>query len=100
MAKTTLIVNATPNPNEADASAYYAKHAGAILKAHNGKLIGKYTINKFITEKKLETNVMIMEFEDDGIIEALSSGEAYHELIPYRDRAFKEISISFATSLH
>jgi len=92
---TTLIVNATPNPNESDALAYYSEHAGAILKAHKGKLIGKYTIFEVITS---ETNVMIMEFEDDSIVEALSSGETYQKLIPYRDRAFNKISISFASS--
>jgi len=95
---TTLIVNATPNPNESDALAYYSEHAGAILKAHKGKLIGKYIIFEAITSEKLETNVMIMEFEDDSIVEALSSGETYQKLIPYRDRAFNKISISFATS--
>ena len=96
MPKTTLIVNATPNPNEAEALAYYSEYAGAILKAHGGNLIGKYTIYETITEKALETNIMMMEFEDDTIIEALTSGEDYQKLIPYRDKAFTQISINFA----
>ena len=95
---TTLIVNATPNPNESEALAYYSKYAGEILKAHNGKLISKYTIFESITNEKLESNVMIMEFENDNIIEVLSSGESYKKLIPYRNKAFNKISISFATS--
>jgi len=96
MPKTTLIVNATPNTNEADALAYYSKHAGAILKDHGGNLIGKYTIYETITEKALETSIMVMEFEDDTIIEVLNSGEQYQKLIPYRDKAFTQISINFA----
>ena len=95
---TTLIVNATPKQNESDALAYYSEHAGAILKAHNGKLIGKYIINESITDEKLESNVMIMAFEDNKIVKALGEGEAYQKLIPYRDKAFKKISISFALS--
>jgi len=97
MSKTTLIVNATPNPNEAEALAYYSEHAGAILKAHQGKLIGKYTIFESLTQEKLENNVMIMEFEDDRIIQALTNHEAYQKLIPYRNKAFNKISIAFAT---
>ncbi len=93
---TVLIVNATPNPRESDALAYYSEHAGAILKAHNGKLIGKYSISESITSVKLESNVMIMEFEDDSIMEALNSGETYEKLISYRDKAFINISINFA----
>lgn len=33
MSKTTLIVNATPCPNGAEALAHYSEHAGAILKS-------------------------------------------------------------------
>ena len=98
MSKITLIVNATPNPDESEALAYYSEHAGGILKAHGGNLIGKYKIHSSITEQKLESNVMVMEFEDDSIVEALSSGEAYQKLIPYRDKAFRKISINFASS--
>ncbi len=97
MSKTILIVNATPNPNEAESLAYYTEHAGAILKAHHGKLIGKYSISQTITQNILEQNVMIMEFEDTKIIEALNTSEAYQKLISHRDKAFKNISISFAT---
>jgi len=96
MSKITLIVNATPNPDESEALAYYSEHAGAILKAHGGNLIGKYKIDTSITEQKLESNLMVMEFEDNSIVEALSSGEAYQKLIPFRDKAFRQISINFA----
>ena len=99
MSKTVLIVNATPNPNEPEALEYYSKHAGAILKAHNGELVGKYSITKTITDKKLETNVMVMEFENSAIIEALTKDETYQQLIPYRDKAFMQISINFATKI-
>ena len=98
MSKITLIVNATLNPDESEALAYYSKHAGAILKAYGGTLIGKYTVFKTITEKKLETVVIVMEFEDDTIIEVLNSGAEYKKLIPYRDKAFTQISINFANS--
>ena len=96
MSTTTLIVNATPNPNESEALDYYSKYAGAILKEYGGKLIEKYTIFQTITDKKLETNIMIMEFNDNTIIEALDKGENYQKLIPYRDKAFTQISINFA----
>ena len=93
--KTTLIVNATPNPDETEALAYYSKHAGAILKAHNGKLLNRYKTMNTITKEKVNTTFMMMEFEDEKIIEALSSDAAYQELIPYRNKAFLDITISF-----
>jgi len=99
MSKTTLIVNATPNPNEAEALAYYSKHAGAILKSHNGKLINRYKVTNTLTKNNLYNTFMIMEFEDDSIIKALSEGEAYQALIPYRDKAFSAISISFMKAI-
>ena len=99
MSKTILIVNATPNPNETEALAYYSEHAGAILKEHGGNLIGKYSIGSSVTDKKLETNVMVMEFEDDKIITTLNNCKHYKALIPYRDKAFSQISINFATQV-
>jgi len=99
MTKTTLIVNATPCPNGAEALAHYAEHAGAILKAHHGKLINKYKVTDVLTKDKFNQTVMVMEFEDDAIIKALSEGEAYKALIPYRDKAFSDISIVFAETI-
>ena len=99
MSKTTLIVNATPCPNGTEALAYYAEHAGAILKAHQGKLINKYKVTDILTADKFNQTVMVMEFEDDAIIKALSEGEAYKALIPYRDKAFSDISIAFAQTV-
>jgi len=99
MSKTTLIVNATPCPKGAEALAHYAEHAGAILKAHHGKLINKYKVTDILTKDKFNQTVMVMEFEDDAIIKALSKGEAYKALIPYRDKAFTDISIAFAQTV-
>ena len=99
MSKTTLIVNATPCSNGTEALAHYTKHAGAILKAHQGKLVNKYKITDVLTKDKFSQNVMVMEFEDDAIIDALTNGEAYKALIPYRDKAFLDISIVFAQML-
>jgi len=96
MPKTTLIVNATPCPNGTEALAYYAEHAGAILKAHQGKLVNKYKVTDILTKDKFNQTVMVMEFADDAIIKALSEGEMYKALIPYRDKAFTNISIVFA----
>jgi uncharacterized protein (DUF1330 family) len=99
MSKTTLIVNATPNPNEAEALAYYSKHAGAILKSHNGKLVNRYNVTHTLTESKFKNTFMMMEFENDSIIKALSEGEDYQALIPYRDKAFSSISIGFIETI-
>jgi len=99
MSKITLIVNATPNPNETEALAYYSKHAGAILKAHNGNLINKYKVTHTLTKNNLYNTFMIMEFEDDSIIKSLSEGEDYQALVPYRDKAFLKISIVFTQTI-
>ena len=96
MSETILIVNATPDPLEQEALAYYSENASAILKAHKGRLVGKYKAQRSITAEAFQKNLMIMEFDDDGIIEALTSSEQYQRLIPYRDKAFTQISISFA----
>jgi uncharacterized protein (DUF1330 family) len=99
MSKTTLIVNATPCPNGTEALAHYTKHAGAILKAHHGKLVNKYKITDILTKEKFNQNVMVMEFENDTIIDVLTKGKEYQALIPYRDKAFSDISIVFAQTI-
>ena len=96
--KITMIVNSTINSNEPEALEHYTKNAGAILKAHKGKLVAKYTDLSSITENSLQNNIMIMQFDDEDIINALSNGAEYHALLPYRDKAFSHISISFTQS--
>ena len=99
MPKTTLIVHATPCPHGAEALAQYSAQAGAILKAHNGKLLNKYKVTDILTKGTVTQVVMLMEFEDDTIIDALSNGEAYQALIPLRDKAFSHISIVFTETV-
>ena len=94
--KTTLFVHSTINPEEKESLDFYVTNASKILKAHKGTLIKKYQITQSITDEKIPQNVMIMEFEDSSIIDALESGEEYQKLIPFRDKAFSDIKISFA----
>ena len=94
--KTTLFVHSTIDPNEKESLERYVTNASKILKAHNGKLVKKYEIARSITEEIIPQYLMIMEFEDSSIIEALASGPEYQRLIPFRDKAFQNINISFA----
>ena len=93
--KITMIVNSTINEKEPEALEFYTQNAGTILKAHRGKLIAKYTNLHSITQKALQNNIMIMEFDNKDIIDALSTGKEYQSLLHYRNKAFKSISISF-----
>ena len=95
--KVTMVVNSTINPNEKEALEVYVSNASLILKAHNGTLVKKYVMSKSITGKVLAENIMLMEFKDDKIIQALEFGEEYQKLIPFRDKAFSSINISFSS---
>lgn len=97
--KTVMIVNSIINEDQVEALAYYTKHASKILKEHEGVLIGKYKTFSSITKESDLMNVMMMEFENDTIVNYLTNNVEYQKLVPYRDKAFSYIKISFANKI-
>lgn len=97
--KVLMIVNATPNPKEQEAYEYYASHVGPIFKQFGGMPFAKYKVSETIVGNQAIQVVAIMQFPNDNAIKNAFDSEAYKSLLPYRNKAFSNLTVLISKTI-
>jgi uncharacterized protein (DUF1330 family) len=90
--KATLVVTATPNPNEMESVQAYLQGVMPLLMGAGGKLVKRLKVGKVINDNP-SGMVLVMDFDSDETITALFESDEYAALIPVRDQGFAEMNI-------
>ena len=90
--KATLVVTATPNPNEMESVQGYLQGVLPILLGAGGKLVKRLKVGEVINGNP-SGMVLVMDFDSDEAITALFESDEYAALIPVRDQGFAEMNI-------
>jgi uncharacterized protein (DUF1330 family) len=93
--KSTLVVTATPNPNEMESVQAYLQGVMPLLVGAGGKLVKRLKVGKVIDDKP-SGMVLVMDYDSDEAITALFESDQYAALIPVRDQGFAEMNILLA----
>lgn len=89
---TYLMVEATPNPDNADEMQSYGSQAPTILKKHGGVPVAKYGVESTIGPGETPAAFAIFAFPSkEAILDLLENDADYQKLIPFRDKAFTSI---------
>ncbi|MEH6535966.1 MAG: DUF1330 domain-containing protein [Psychroserpens sp.] len=91
--KPLMIVNATPNLEEQEAYEYYVSNAGPLFKKFGGMPFVKYKISEAIVGTQTAQVVVVMQFPNNEAIKNVFDSEAYKALLPYREKAFKSLTV-------
>ena len=90
--KATLIVTATPNPQEMEAVNDYLQGVLPLLLGAGGKPVKRLKVDELIHGSPCGM-VLVMDFESNEAITNLFESEEYAALIPVRDQGFIEMNI-------
>jgi len=90
--KTTLVVTATPNPNEMDSVQEYLKGVLPLFVAAGGKLVKRLKVDRVINGDS-SGMVLVMDFDSAETVTTMFEADSYASLIPVRDRGFLEMNI-------
>lgn len=90
--KATLVVTATPNPNEMDSVQDYLKGVLPLLMGAGGKLVKRLKLDRGIHGHP-SGMVLVMDFDSPDAITGMFESEDYAALIPVRDKGFSEMNI-------
>lgn len=93
--KATLVVTATPNPNEMPSVQAYLKAVMPLLMQAGGSLVKRQKVGQVISGRA-SGMVLVMDFGAAEAVTDLFASEAYAELVPVRDRGFTEMNILVA----
>ena len=90
--KATLVVTATPNPNEMESVQGYLQGVLPLLKGAGGKPVKRLKVDEVIRGNP-SGMVLVMDFDSDEAITTMFQSDEYSALIPMRDQGFSEMSI-------
>ena len=90
--KATLVVTATPNPNEMESVQGYLQRVLPLLMGAGGKPVKRLKVDEVIRGNP-SGMVLVMDFDSDEAITALFESDEYAALIPVRDQGFTEMNI-------
>ena len=90
--KATLVVTAVPNPEEMASVQEYLQGVMPLLSGAGGELVKRLKVDEVINGNPAGM-VLVMDFESADAVTALFNSDDYAELVPVRDRGFKEMNI-------
>ena len=93
--KATLVVTATPNPNEMQSVQLYLKGVMPLFMGAGGKLVKRQKVGEVISGRP-SGMVLIMDFDNAEAVKGLFASDAYTDLLPVRDKGFSEMNILVA----
>ena len=88
----TLVVTAAPNPEEMASVQEYLQGVMPLLTGAGGELIKRLRVDEVIHGNPAGM-VLVMDFESADAVTELFNSDDYAELVPVRDRGFKEMNI-------
>jgi uncharacterized protein (DUF1330 family) len=93
--KATLVVTATPNPDEMPSVQAYLNGVLPLLMAAGGTLVKRQKVQQVINGRP-SGMVLVMDFDSAEAVSELFASDAYADLLPARDRGFSEMNILIA----
>lgn len=96
--KTTLVVTATPNPNEMASVQEYLKGVLPLLMGVGGKLVKRLKLDRGIHGSP-SGMVLVMDFDSSDEVAGMFESEEYSALIPIRDKGFTAMNIQLTQEM-
>ena len=96
--KTTLVVTATPNPNEMASVQEYLKGVLPLLMGAGGKLVKRLKLDRGIHGSP-SGMVLVMDFDSSDEVTGMFESEEYSALIPIRDKGFTAMNIQLTKEM-
>ncbi len=95
----TLLVTATPNPEAMSEMQQYLAAAGPILATHGGEVIYRGKVGKALLGNTTFAMILLMKFESESTLEAALGSDAYKEIVPLREKGFKQMDFVVSHSM-
>lgn len=91
----TLVVTATPKPDEMESVQGYLQGVLPLLISAGGKLLKRLKVNE-VLHGNGSGMVLVMDFDSGEAVTAMFESDEYAALIPIRDQGFAEMNILLA----
>ena len=92
--KTFLVVEATPNPENMEELQAYGAKSQPLLKKHGGVQVAGYDVEHVMNTEDKPAMIGVFSFPNrEAIDNLLVNDPEYQEIIPLRNKGFKDIKL-------
>ena len=91
--KIFMIVIGLVNPEEPEAFDHYVTSMRDLYASVGAEIIGRYPVFHVAVGEEKPDFVLIVEFPNEETLRSLSESADYKTLVPYRDKAFKNLTV-------
>ena len=92
--QTFLVVEATPNPENAEDLQKYGSQSYALMTKHGGVPIANYKVETAMDSDEKPAMIAVFSFPNrEAIQDLLVNDPDYQQIIPFRDKGFKSIRL-------
>lgn len=93
----TVVAMTSINEDEPLALATYLEATMPLLERAGAKIVKRFTVNEVVVGHRPAKTVFIVEYPNKAAVEMVFNSAEYRAIIPARDQAFNEYSVSLAT---
>lgn len=97
--RATLLVAAQPNPDEREAMRSYLESVMPLFVAAGGELVARLMVDDVISGTRNFAMMLVMDFESKDTIQSVFASEASKDLLPLREKGFKNMDILLASGM-
>jgi uncharacterized protein (DUF1330 family) len=98
MAGVIFVSLGTPDPDQGEALKTYIEAAPKLLLAAGGVPVKRMKVTETLLGGDGPATVFLMEFPSAEAIKGVLASDDYQQLVPHRDKAFKELTFLLAES--
>ena len=90
--QTYLVVEATPNPDNAEDLQKYGSQSYGFMAKHGGTPVASYKVESVMDSGEKPAMIGVFSFPNrEAIQELLVNDPEYQQIVPFRDKGFKSI---------
>lgn len=91
--QTFLVVEATPDPNNAEDMQKYGSQSYGIMAKHGGEPVANYKVQSAMDSDDRPAMIGVFSFPSPEAVNAMVNDPEYLAIVPFRDRAFSSIRL-------
>lgn len=93
----TVVAMTSINEDEPMALAEYLQVTGPLLERAGARILKRFTVNEVVVGHRPAKTVFIVEYPSKAAVDKVFNSAEYRSIIPARDLAFNEYSVTVAT---
>ncbi|WP_372887701.1 DUF1330 domain-containing protein [Shimia sp.] len=89
-----VIAFVTIDEQQPQALARYLEATGPLLDSAGARIVQRFVLNEAVVGQRPAQSVIIVDYPDRAAVDRVFASQAYRDIIPFRDMAFRDYHVT------